>query len=103
MFSKRDIVVVNFPFSNFSEAKKRPALILADKEQDYIICAITSKADVDGIDIDEFEEGRSLQFKSKAKYWQIQTVLKKIVVRKLTKISQKNYDKIIHKITEMIK
>ncbi|MGH2552141.1 MAG: type II toxin-antitoxin system PemK/MazF family toxin, partial [Chitinophagaceae bacterium] len=43
-FIKGDIVVVPFPFSDLSGAKKRPALVLADLPgNDIILCQITSR------------------------------------------------------------
>ena len=43
-FVKGDVVVVPFPFSNLSQAKRRPALVVVDLEgDDIIICQITSQ------------------------------------------------------------
>ncbi len=44
-FVKGDIVVVPFPFSDLSQSKKRPALVLANIEMgnDLILCQITSQ------------------------------------------------------------
>ena len=43
-FSVGDIVFVLFPFSDLSQQKLRPALVLADvKRGDYILCQITSQ------------------------------------------------------------
>ena len=43
-FSVGDIVLVRFPFSDLSQQKLRPALILADVQRgDCILCQITSQ------------------------------------------------------------
>ena len=43
-FVKGDVVVVPFPFSNLTEAKKRPALVIAVLSgDDVILCQITSQ------------------------------------------------------------
>lgn len=40
-----DVVLVPFPFSDLSETKVRPALVLADAgRSDWILCQITSNA-----------------------------------------------------------
>jgi len=47
-FVKGDVVVLNFPFSDLSGTKRRPALVLADlKDDDIILCQITSIATKD--------------------------------------------------------
>ena len=44
-FVKGDVVVVLFPFSDMSAAKKRPALVLAPLDgDDVILCQITSRS-----------------------------------------------------------
>jgi mRNA interferase MazF len=45
---KGTIVIINFPFSDLSNAKKRPALVIAGwKSNDVILCQITSIANKD--------------------------------------------------------
>lgn len=42
--AKGSVVLVPFPFSDLSESKLRPALIVADAgNQDWVLCQITSK------------------------------------------------------------
>ena len=44
-FVKGDVVVVPFPFSDLTRAKRRPALVLATLSgDDLILCQITSQA-----------------------------------------------------------
>ncbi len=43
-FVKGDVVVVPFPFSDLTRAKRRPALVVAEMERDdLILCQITSQ------------------------------------------------------------
>ncbi|MGH9609616.1 MAG: type II toxin-antitoxin system PemK/MazF family toxin [Bryobacteraceae bacterium] len=47
-----DVVVLNFPFSDLSQAKRRPALILAAlRGDDVILCQITSQARSDAYSV----------------------------------------------------
>jgi mRNA interferase MazF len=47
-----DIVVLNFPFSDLSQTKRRPALVLAALSgNDIILCQITSQARSDGYSV----------------------------------------------------
>jgi len=76
-------------------------LILGEKGDDFIICAITNNLDIKGIPL-QFEEGK-LPFESMVKYWQIQTVVKTKIERKLAKITKKCYEEVIQKINELMK
>lgn len=55
-FVKGDVVVIPFPFSDLSQSKRRPALVIAPLEgNDAILCQITSKniRDTYAISIDD--------------------------------------------------
>ncbi|HUS88975.1 MAG TPA: hypothetical protein VMW91_06340 [Desulfosporosinus sp.] len=57
-FVKGDVVVVPFPFSDLAQAKRRPALILAELGgDDRILCQITSQKvrDMYAIELDDSE------------------------------------------------
>jgi mRNA interferase MazF len=59
-FVKGDIVVLPFPFSDLSESKKRPALVIAHGEYgDMILCQITSKSSTGAIELKDkdFQDG----------------------------------------------
>ena len=65
-FIRGDIVVIPFPFSDLSQSKRRPALIIATLEgDDAILCQITSKTikDIYAIPIDDsdFDAGNLKQ------------------------------------------
>ena len=100
MYSKGDIVLINFPFSDLINAKKRPMVVLAEKGEDIIGCAITSNPNGEGIPIENFEEG-TLPLKSKIKYWQIHTFLKDLAVKKVAKISKNTHKELLRKIDDL--
>ena len=51
-FVKGDVVVLNFPFSDLSQTKRRPALVVATPQgDDVILCQITSQARTDAYSI----------------------------------------------------
>jgi len=102
MYSKGEIVIVSFPFSDLINAKKRPMLILATKGEDIIGCAITSNPESEGIAITKFVEG-GLPFESKIKYWQITTIVKSVIQKKVAKISIDNHKEVLSKIQELFK
>ena len=67
-FVKGEVVVVPFPFSDLTQSKRRPALVITPLEgNDVILCQITSKAIKDKYSIaledNDFEKG-SLNLKS---------------------------------------
>ena len=56
------VVLVPFPFSDLSQSKRRPAVVLADAERgDWILCQVTSKsyADARAVELanDDFAHG----------------------------------------------
>jgi mRNA interferase MazF len=57
-----DVVLIPFPYSDLSQAKRRPALVLADVGMgDFVLCQITSKSYADRLAIplseSDFVEG----------------------------------------------
>jgi mRNA interferase MazF len=65
-FVKGDVVVVPFPFSDLSQSKRRPALVVAKLfGEDLILCQITSQSTIDlyaiALDKNDFEEGELKQ------------------------------------------
>ena len=100
MYSKGDIIIINFPFSDLINAKKRPMVVLAEKGEDIIGCAVTSNPNSDGVPIANFEEG-SLPLKSKIKYWQIHTLLRSLAVRKIARISKNTHKELLRNINDL--
>ena len=85
-FVKGDVVVLPFPFSDLTEAKRRPALVLAELDgDDRILCQITSQQFVDryavSMEETDFEEG-TLRKKSNIRPNRIFTADSKIILYK---------------------
>ncbi len=56
------VVLVPFPFSDLTQSKRRPAVVLADADRgDWILCQVTSKAYADSRAVEltngDFERG----------------------------------------------
>ena len=103
-FVKGDVVVVPFPFSDLTQAKRRPALVLAELSgDDVILSQITSQNIKDNysisLELDDFESG-SLNRNSNIRPNRIFTADQKIL---LYKVGQLKRDKIEETISGLIK
>lgn len=85
-----DMVLIHFPFSDTSETKKRPALIIKDtKDGDVIVKRITSqlKDTAEDIEIVNWKES-GLLIPSNIRIHKISTISKKLIERKLGSLSK---------------
>ena len=106
-FIKGDIVVVPFPFSDLTHAKRRPALVLADLEgDDLILCQITSQRvrDKYAIDLDDedFETG-ALRQKSNVRPNRLFTADQRIILRRVGHLRREKINEIIEKAVEVLR
>ena len=106
-FVKGDVVVLNFPFSDLSSYKKRPALVVSKlKGDDLILCQITTKQsrnDEYAIDLinNDFEEGR-LPLESIIRSNVIFTGDKELILKKSGRVSDKKLEEVRQKIKEIL-
>jgi mRNA interferase MazF len=106
-FVKGDIVVIPFPFSDLSQSKRRPALVLtALQGNDLILCQITSKNVKDNyaipVDQNDFASG-SLNQESNIRPNRLFTADNQIVLYRIGNIKKIKLDQVINKIVEIIK
>lgn len=106
-FVKGDIVVIPFPFSDLSQSKRRPALVLNVLQgNDLILCQITSKRIKDNyaipIDQSDFASG-SLNQESNIRPNRLFTADNQIVLYRIGNIKKIKLDHVINKIVEIIK
>ena len=105
-FIKGDVVVVPFPFSDLTQAKRRPALVLAElMGDDVILTQITSQNIKDNYSIslepEEFESG-NLNKKSNIRPNRIFTADKKILLYKVGHLKKEKIKETISKIVDIL-
>lgn len=106
-FVKGDVVVIPFPFSDLSGAKKRPALVLASlKGDDIILCQITSQNVKDSyaltLDNSGFNSG-SLNKPSNIRPNRLFTAEKSIIIRKIGRVKEETLIATVRKLTLILK
>ena len=106
-FVKGDIVVVPFPFSDLSQAKKRPALVLsAPFGNDLILCQITSRsiADQYAVPLDESDyESGSLRHKSNIRPSRIFTADTSIILYKAAHLKKSKIDQVLDSVVNILR
>lgn len=105
-FVKGDVVVVPFPFSDLTQSKRRPALVIALLDgDDIILCQITSQWTKDKYAIllnnNDFLEG-SLKQLSNIRPNRIFTTDRKIIFYKIGTINSEKLSEVIKKIIEIL-
>ena len=100
-----DVVVVPFPFSDLSHAKRRPALVVAAPGgDDVILCQITSRQVRDGLavalDDTDFEEGK-LRVPSNVRPNRIFTADRRIILYEAGRLRQDKTNQVIKAIVRL--
>ncbi len=105
-FVKGDVVVVLFPFSDLSQNKRRPALVLAELEgNDLILCQITSKKIGDKYAVQlnhrDFVDG-TLKQESNIRPNRIFTADISIISRRVGRLREDKIKEVIDKVIEIL-
>lgn len=103
---KGDVVILPFPYSDLSSAKKRPALIVATLEgNDIVLCQITSRQREDSYTIklqdSDFKQGK-LNLDSYIRPNRIFTADKSIILYKIGSIKEDKINEVIERIIKML-
>ena len=101
-FTKGNVVLISFPFSDLSASKLRPAIVLASaSKDDWILCQVTSKSysDKHAIQIEDsdFIEG-GLQVVSYVRPTKIFTAHKSLIQRQVGTLSEEKSSQIINRL-----
>jgi mRNA interferase MazF len=105
-FAIRQVVLLPFPFSDFTASKLRPALVLANSGKgDWVLCQITSNpyADPSAITLNDvdFEQG-SLQRVSYARVSKIFTAHESLFQRAAGKLSPERHRQVVTAIVALL-
>lgn len=105
-FNRGDIVLVPFPFSDLSNVKRRPVLILSEGEcSNLITCGITSnlknKQSSILIEKSNLSEG-AVPVKSLIKVDKLFTLEKSIVIKKIGRVNKEIFDKVKKEFIKLI-
>src|SRR3989344_9459047 len=106
-FVKGDIIVLEFPFSNLINSKRRPSLIIkVPKGDDVIVCQITGKSYEKSVEIpikkEDFYKGR-LKVESYIRLDKIFSIEKSLIKYKAGSLKQEKFNEIIDKICFFLK
>ena len=104
---KGDVVVLDFPFSNLIELKRRPALIIkVPKGEDIIVCQITAKSQEKSMEIpitnnDFIKNG--LKRDSYIRLDKITSIKNTRIKYKIGSIKQEKFNKIVDNVCSFLK
>ena len=105
-FVKGDVVVIPFPFSDLSQSKRRPAIVLAPLEgDDVVLCQITSKSIRDNysipLDDTDFVSG-GLKQASNIRPNRLFTADNHIILYRIGSIKKEKLNQVINAIIEIV-
>jgi mRNA interferase MazF len=105
-FGPASIVIIPFPFSDLSDVKFRPALVLAETgHKDWLLCQITSKSNIDPtavqITAKEIDKGK-LSRVSFARPMKLFTANEGLIVKRVAILKPDTFDKVLTAIIESL-
>ena len=102
-YSPGEIVLLSFPFSDATGAKKRPALVLLDAgDNDVLVARVTShiaRTDFD-VELVEWRQG-GLLIPSVARVHKMATLEKRLVERRLGSLTSGDWARVKEKIQQL--
>lgn len=106
-FGRASVVLVEFPFSDLSDKKLRPAIVLAQaNKEDWILCQVTSNTSIDdkAIEINDtdFVNG-SLRQKSFAHPNKIFTGRESLIIRRVGILKDETNSAIIGTVIKILR
>ncbi len=102
MYKQGEIIIVPFPFTDLSDKRQRPVLVLSKEEDnklfgDIVTCGITSnlKNSKYSVLIDNFSlENGSIPRKSRIKINKLFTLDKKTIKKSVARVNKETFEKV---------
>ncbi|OIO80532.1 growth inhibitor PemK [Candidatus Pacearchaeota archaeon CG1_02_32_132] len=106
-FVRGEVVVLEFPFSNFIKSKKRPVLVIkVPKGEDIIVCQITGKSYDKLVEIpikkEDFAKGK-LKVESYLRIDKIFSAERSLVKYKIGALKSIKIEEVVNKIVSFLK
>ena len=110
-YTKGDIVIIRFPFTDLSSSKKRPALVISNdsvnQTGDYLLVQITSKEKNDTLSLPiekpDFTGNKPLPLDSFIRLHKIFLLNESLIAGKAASVKIGFLDKVVGKIVDLIK
>lgn len=108
--NQRDLLLVPFPYTDLTQSKKRPALVVSKDEfnrrsDDVICCLVTSnpneRQSIVPITNKDMESG-FLEFDSRIKPYRLFTVSKGVVYKNLGRLKREKFNEVVSGIYDVI-
>lgn len=107
--NQRDVVLVDFPFTDLTTSKKRPAVVVSHPDvhgdlEDVVLAAITSQSRDHPTDVKlgQWEEAGLLK-PSTVRTGKLVTISKTLISRRLGQIQSEDWDKMKRSFQELTK
>ena len=106
-FVRGDIIVLEFPFSNLMQVKRRPSLVIkVPKGDDVIVCQITGRSYEKIVEIsinkEDFHKG-NLKVESFIRLDKIFSVEKSLIKYKIGSLKQEKLNEVMDKICSFLR
>jgi mRNA interferase MazF len=106
-FVKGDVIILEFPFSNLMQVKRRPSLVIkVPKGDDLIVCQITGKSYEKSAEIsikkEDFYDG-SLKVESYLRLDKIFSIEKSLIKYKIGSLKKEKFNEILEKVCSFLK
>lgn len=99
-----DVVLVEVPFTDLSQSKKRPALVLLSRSHDHLVVFFTSRVEQATPDdmVVTASADNGLAVNSAALVTKLFTIHESLIVRRLGRLSEPDHRAIVQRLVDLL-